>query len=88
MNGITELALLFKSCENEGTYSPVFGRILELPSLKVGIGDKVILTGKNIKQIVPVDQKNEYGKYINLNREVVLLPYAGMQKYILIGVVM
>ena len=36
MNGITELAKLFKERENQNDYSPVFGTIIELPNTKYG----------------------------------------------------
>jgi hypothetical protein len=88
MNGITELALLLKSRENGTAYSPVLGRIITLPELKISVGDKITLTDSHIKQICEVNQQDAYGRYINLNREAVLLPYADGQKFILLGVVM
>ena len=87
MNGITELALLLKERENNAAYSPLFGRIVSLPDLKIAVGDKITLSIAHIKRIVEVDQRDEYGRYINLNREAVLLPYADGQKFILLGVV-
>ena len=87
MNGITELALLLKERENGTAYSPLFGRIVSLPSLKIAVGDKITLSAKHIKRICEIDQQDEYGRYINLNREAVLLPYADGQKFILLGVV-
>ena len=86
MNGITELAKLFKERENENGYSPMIGRIIELPNLKVRLGDKVILTSAHIKTCVFLNTIDESGKYINLGKEAVLLPYAGNQRFILIGV--
>ena len=87
MNGITELALLLKERENSAAYSPLFGRIVSLPNLKITVGDKITLSAAHIKRICEIDQQDSYGQYINLNREAVLLPYADGQKFILLGVV-
>ena len=86
MNGITELALLLKERENGAAYSPIFGRIVSLPNLKITVGDKIMLSAAHIKRICEIDQQSA-GVYINLNREAVLLPYADGQKFILLGVV-
>ena len=87
MNGITELALLLKERENGTAYSPIFGRIVSLPDLKIAVGDKITLTAAHIKRLCEINQQDAYGRYINLNREAVLLPYADGQKFILLGVV-
>ena len=88
LNGITELALLFKDRENGAAYSPMFGRITALPALEIKLSDKVTLSALHIKRICEINQQDEHGQYINLNREAVLLPYADGQKFILLGVVL
>lgn len=87
MNGITELAKLLKERENSSGYSPVIGKVIELPNVKIRLGDKVILTSAHIKSCINLTETDENGKYINLGKEVVLLPYADNQKFIMIGVV-
>lgn len=87
MNGITELALLLKERENNGDYSPMFGTIVELPKLKIRVGDKIILTDAHVKKCVAVDAVDAYGRYKYLGAEVVLLPYKNNQKFVLLGVV-
>ena len=87
MRGITELAKLLKERENSGGYSPVIGKIIELPNIKIRVGDKVILTSAHIKSCVSLIDTDEDGRHINLGKEVVLLPYADNQKFIVIGVV-
>ena len=87
INGIIELARLLKERENSNGYSPMIGKIIELPNLKIRLGDKVILTSAHIKTCVSLNTVDESGKYINLGKEVVLLPYSDNQKFILIGVV-
>jgi len=87
LNGITELAMLLKERENGAAYSPFLGRIVSLPELRITVGDKITLTAVHIKRICEVNQQDAFGKYINLNREAVLLPYADGQKFILLGVV-
>lgn len=87
MDGITELAKLFKERENRTGYSPVFGTIIELPNTKILISDKIILNDSYIKSCFDFKQKNSDGDYTYLGKEVVLLPYQNHQKFILIGVV-
>jgi len=86
LNGITQLAKLFKERENANGYSPMIGRIIGLPDLKIRLGDKVILTAALIKSCVSLDTVDESDRYIYLGKEVVLLPYADNQKFIVIGV--
>ena len=86
MNGITELAKLLKDRENGSGYSPMFGTIIELPDLKIRLSEKVILTSDHIKTCVSLDTLSD-DRYIYLGREVILLPYADNQKFIVIGVV-
>lgn len=87
MNGITELAKLFKDRENETGYSPVFGTIIELPSTKIRLSEKVILTAEHISTIFNLHEQDAYGNYILLGKTILLLPYADNQKYIAIGVI-
>lgn len=87
MNGITELAKLFKERENQNDYSPVFGTIIELPNTKIRINDKIILTEEYLKACTKYKQQDSDGAYVNLMKEAVLLPYCAGQKFILIGVI-
>jgi len=87
VNGITELAKLFKERENTSNYTPVIGKIIELPNIKIRLNDKVILTSFHIKSCINLLETDENGIYINLGKEVVLLPYADNQKFIVVGVV-
>ena len=87
MNGITELAKLFKERENSDSYSPMFGTVIDLPSIKIRISDKVILTDSHITLCINLEEQNADGAYINLGKTVVLLPHANGQKFIVIGVI-
>ena len=87
MDGITELAKLLKERENEKGYSPIFGKIIELPNTKIRISDKIILTDSYIKTLFDFKQRNSDNEYIYLGAEVLLLPYQNGQRFILIGVV-
>ena len=87
MNGITELAKLFKERNNSENYSPMFGKIIELPQTKIRINEKVILNDSHLVFCCSINEQNEEGYYINLGKEVVLLPFSGNQKFIVIGVV-
>lgn len=88
MSGITELARLFKERENTSGYSPVIGKVIQLPELKIRIGAKVILTSAHIKSCISLDAVDEDDRYIYVGKEVVLLPYADNQKFIVIGVML
>ena len=87
MSGITELAKLFKERNNEAGYSPMFGRIIELPKTKIRINEKVILNDSHLVCLFNLKEQNYEGDYINLGKEVVLLPFSNYQKFIVIGVV-
>ena len=87
MNGISELAKLFKDRENSDRYTPMFGTVIDLPDTKIRINEKVILDDTHIRSCVSLKETDANGVYINLNKEVVLLPYSENQKFILIGVV-
>ena len=84
MSGITELAKLFKERENQGDYSPMIGTIIELPDVRIRVGDKIILDASHLT-MCEVLQHNE--EYSDIGREVVLLPYADGQNFIVIGMV-
>ena len=90
MDGMTELARLIKDCQNQSPYTPMFGKIIALPDLKIQLGDKILLYADDIKAIFDIYEKRDYDnhiEYVNLNKEVVLLPYSGDNKFIAIGVI-
>ena len=87
MNGVSELAKLFKDRENSDGYTPMFGTVIDLTDTKIRINEKVILNDTHIRSCIPLKEMDENGVYINLNKEVVLLPYSDNQKFIVIGVV-
>ena len=87
MSGITELAKLFKERNNDTGYSPMFGKIIELPQTKIRINEKVILNDSHLVCLFNIKEQNYEGNYINLGNEVVLLPFSNYQKFIVIGVV-
>lgn len=80
VSGITELAMLLKQRENNRDYSPMFGTVLDVENIKIRVGEKIILVESQIKSCVVLTEED-------VGREVVLLPYANNQKFILIGVV-
>lgn len=87
MDGILELAKILKERDNNIPLSPQFGTVVSLPDVKIQINDNVVLTKSHITALVNLSAKNDDGNYIYLNSRVVLLPYNGYQKYILLGVV-
>ena len=89
MNNITKLAKHIKSRDNPLPYSPMFGKIISLPELKIRLGTRVILTKDDIKSTFDIYDKvmhDGYTEYVHLNKTVVLLPYSGDNKFIAIGV--
>ena len=84
MDPISDLAKLFKDRENTKDYSPMIGTVIELPNVRIRIGEKIILDTSHLTMCVSL-QHNQY--YSDLGKEVILLPYADGQKFILIGVV-
>lgn len=86
MNSITELAKLFKERNNETAYSPMFGEIIELPDLKIRIGEKILIDKTYTKSCVELYEQDSRGKYINKGKTVVLLPFSNNQKFIVVGV--
>lgn len=86
MNGITELAKLFKERNNGAAYSPMFGEIIELPNLKIRIGEKIQIDKSYIKSCVNLYEQDSYGRYIHKGKSVALLPYSDNQKFIVVGV--
>ena len=88
MSGITELAKLFKDRNNDAGYSPMFGKIIELPRTKIRINEKVILNDSHLVCLFNLKEQNYDGDYINLGKEVVLLPFSNNQKFIVVGMVM
>lgn len=86
-NGIIELAKLFKERENQREYTPVFGKIVSLPNLKISIyNNKIELSENQVKSTFDIKKQID-DEYIYINRTVVLLPYNKHQNYIAIGVI-
>jgi hypothetical protein len=75
---------LFKERENQGIYSPMIGSVIELPVVRILLGDKIILDGSHLTMCVMLQHNEEYS---DVGREVVLLPYADGQKFIVVGMV-
>lgn len=88
MNSITELAKLFKKCENKEPYSPIIGTVIDVKNIKIRVNDRVILTKKHLVLCFKISCETDAdGNYINLGKKVILLPFSHDQKFILIGMV-
>ncbi len=84
LDSVSELAKLFKERENQGVYSPMIGTVIELPAVRIRLGDKIILDASHLTMCVVLQHNEEYSE---IGREVVLLPYADGQNFIVIGVI-
>ena len=51
-NGVETLAKMFKDRENATSDFVVFGKIIELPNLKIQFTSKIILTKDHIKSLM------------------------------------
>lgn len=92
MNGVYEFAKMLKSLENKESYNPVFGTVTDLDELTIMRGDRVRLGKNNIKSLINLYEKDINGNYVNLQKSVLLLPYADSRgrmdnKYVVLGVV-
>lgn len=85
---IVELAKLFKERDNTSGYSPMFGTIVSLPNVQIRIGDRIVLDSSHLSSCVDLTATDIHGQYIHLGKTVVLLPYSGQQKFIVIGVIL
>ena len=89
MDGYTELAQMFKDRDNDSAYTPMIGTITALPQLKIKCGTRIELTADEVRSVFDIYEQryvNDLLVYINLNKEVVLLPCSGYQRFIAIGV--
>ena len=86
MNGISELARMLKDRDNPSGYTPVFGVIRSLPTVKIAVGERILLSARHLVSTVDLNRTDERGRYVYLGRTAVLLPYDNGQKFIVIGV--
>lgn len=90
MNAITALAREIEKRSNPSPYTPMLGKITALPELQVRLGSRILLDKSDIKAIFDIyeTEHTDHGDvYVNLNKEIVLLPYANDNKFIAIGVI-
>lgn len=90
MNGVTELAKHIKNRDNPSPYTPMFGKVIELPNLKIQLGNNILLDADDIKStfdIYETREEDNHMEYIHLGKEVVLLPYDKDNKFVVVGVI-
>ncbi|MBQ3462999.1 MAG: DUF2577 family protein [Clostridia bacterium] len=90
MDGVTALAQHIKNRDNPTPYTPMFGKIISLPELKIRLGSSILLYEDDVKATFDIYEKihhDGYTEYVNLNKEVVLLPYSEDNKFVVIGVI-
>ena len=90
MGAVEELAKHIRDRDNPSPYTPMFGKIISLPELKIQLGNRILLDADDIKAIFDIyETRITDGRtvYVNLNKDVVLLPYANDNKFIALGVV-
>ena len=90
MDGITKLARHIRDIDNPSPYTPMLGTIISLPDLKIRLGSRIILEKEDIKatfDIYETRERDGYTEYVNLNKEVALLPCSNNSIFLVIGVV-
>lgn len=93
MDGVTELAARIKGMETS-QYSPMMGTITSLPELKIQLGDRVQIGADKVISVFDIYETvrhNTYTEYVNLGKQVILLPClsenGSAARFIAIGVV-
>lgn len=93
MDGVTELAARIKGMETN-QYSPMIGTITSLPELKIQLGDRVHIGADKVIAVFDIFetvQHDTYTEYVNLGKQVILLPCisesGSAARFIAIGVV-
>lgn len=93
MDSVTELAMKIKGLETT-PYSPMIGKIISLPELKIQLGNRAQLDADDVTATFDIyEQRYIDGRteYVNLNKEVVILPCFGdkgrVTRFIAIGVI-
>lgn len=94
MDGVMELAARIKGMETS-QYSPMIGTITSLPELKIQLGDRVQIGADKVIAVFDIFKTvrhDTYTEYVNLNKQVVLLPCISESgstvRFIAIGVVL
>ena len=85
-DGVETLAKMFKDRENATSDFVVFGKIIELPNLKIQFTSKIILTKDHIKSLIDLYKQDIDGRYVYKGREVAMIPYRGNNRYLVLGV--
>ncbi len=91
MNYVLRLAQELRRRDNPTKYTPMFGKIIALPNLQILVGDRILLDRDDIEKALfdLYETRIHDGRtlYVNLNKEVLLLPYSDDNKFIAVGVV-
>lgn len=85
MSGVIDLAVMIKNRDNLPQYSPMTGKIISLPELKIQLGDRTFLYEDDVSSIFNIYETKELGEhreYVNINKEIVLLPCYNNKGYI------
>ena len=80
MDGITELARHIRDRDNPSPYTPMLGRIISLPKLKIQIGSRILLSAEDLQTIFDIyekeyDSDGNFVRYKHINKRAVILPY-------------
>ena len=57
MNGITALAKHIRDRDNPSPYTPMLGRIISLPELKIQLGSRILLYADDVQTTFDIYEK-------------------------------
>lgn len=77
MDGISELAMLFRERDNKEYMGPLVGTVVSpLPNIKIRIVEKILLTGRHLIIASKLTEME-----LQPGDEVILIPTTGSQRY-------
>ena len=90
MNGITAIAKHIRDRDNPSPYTPMLGRIISLPELKIQLGSRILLNADDVQTTFDIyekeyDSDGHFLRYKHMGKQAVILPYANDNKFIVIG---
>ncbi len=80
MNGITALAKHIRDRDNPSPYTPMLGRIISLPELKIQLGSRILLYADDVQTTFDIyekeyDSDGHFLRYKHMGKQAVMCVY-------------
>ena len=90
MDDIIALAKHIRDRDNPSPYTPMLGKIISLPELKIQLGSRILLYADDVQTTFDIyekeyDSDGHFLRYKHMGKQAVILPYANDNKFIVIG---